>query len=96
MTKRRTIGENPLDAVGQESSLDSLVPASRGVLKDQPGLEKPLPEVGVRLAKLEAEVRALRIDLAQLKAAVAEVQAALAQPPEPWLLRKLKDKLAGK
>jgi hypothetical protein len=96
MTKRRTIGENPLDVVGQENSLDALVPTPQGTPKDRPGVEKTSPELSRRLAKVEAEAKALGIEVAQLKATVSGLQEALAHIQEPWLLRKLKDRLTGK
>ena len=74
MAKRSTIGENPLDAVLQENSLDTVVPDLSVVSKTgrgQPAPEVP-PEVQERLQELETGLKALRPEVARVKAAAGE------------------------
>jgi predicted RNase H-like nuclease (RuvC/YqgF family) len=77
MAKRSTIGENPLDAVIQANSLETVVPdlsvagpGARG--QTAAALAQ---EVRERLQDLEAGLQALRTEAAGLKAAPAEVAA---------------------
>ena len=74
MTKRSTIGNNPLDAINQENPLDTVVPdlamaARTG--RGQPVQGVPL-EVQEHLQELEAGLKALRTEVAGFKAAAAE------------------------
>ncbi|MGO8761675.1 MAG: hypothetical protein ACLP2P_11610 [Desulfobaccales bacterium] len=70
MTKRSTIGTNPLDAVNQENPLDTVVPDLAMVART--GRGQPTPEVQERLQELEAGLKALRSEVAGVKAATAE------------------------
>ena len=72
MAKRSTIGENPLDAMRQESHLDAVLPdlsASRF------GRSQPLPpEAKERLDKLESGLRAATAEAAQLRGWIAPLK----------------------
>ena len=70
MTKRSTIGTNPLDAVNQENPLDTVVPDL--AMAARTGRGQPTPEVQERLQELEAGLKALRTEVAGVKAATAE------------------------
>jgi len=96
MAKRPTIGENPLDAVMEETPLDAMVPlAGPKPDKPQPPPAEPSPEVEKRLAVLEAEIKALKGEISLLKGKIMEMQVRL-PPPEPKWVSRLRDKLAGK
>jgi prefoldin subunit 5 len=70
MTKRSTIGTNPLDAVNRENPLDTVVPDLAMAARTGRGL--PAPEVQERLQALEADLKALRAEAAGLKGAATE------------------------
>jgi hypothetical protein len=74
MAKRSTIGENPLDAVIQENSLDTIVPDLSVVTRTGRGQPAPglPPEVQEHLQELEAGFKAWRTEVAGLKAAAGE------------------------
>ncbi len=93
MAKRPTIGENPLDAVMAETPLDAVVPLAGPQTGKHP--EEPAPEVGKRLAALEAEVKALKGEISLLRAKMMEIQVRM-PPPEPRWVTRLREKLAGK
>ena len=59
MTKRSTIGENPLDFLGSENPLDSVVPG--------PETASRATRVEGRLEQLEAGVKGLQAELAGIK-----------------------------
>ena len=86
MAKRRTIGENPLDAEFTENALETVVPG--------PGGGPPGTAEAPRLADLERELAAARAEIANLRREVAELKARSSN--EPWWLARLKEKLAGK
>jgi hypothetical protein len=87
MKKRRTIGENPLDAEFTENPLDTVVPLAEG--------GRPTPaEPPARQRELEEELAAARAEIAGLKAELAAQQAKSSN--EPWWLGRLKEKLADK
>jgi hypothetical protein len=65
MAKRSTIGQNPLDAVGQGNPLDAVVPDLSGPRFGRPQ-ELP-PEVKERLERLESGLRAAVAEAAQLR-----------------------------
>jgi hypothetical protein len=100
MAKRRTIGENPLDAVISEHPWDAVVsdPLADPKMKGpqlQP--EKQLgAELTPRLAALEAEINAVKGEVAQLRARVTALEAAGQAPSEPWWVTRLREKLGGK
>ena len=96
MAKRPTIGENPLDTVMADTSLEAVVPltASQAGKRRPPAVE-PAPEVEKRLALLEAEVKALKGEVSLLRAKMMEVQTHMPSPEPRWVTR-LRDKLAGK
>jgi len=74
MAKRPTIGRNPLDALLPESHLDAVVP---DLLAGAPAAREPLQREKVedlrdRLASQEAEIQALRDEVAKLQGKPAE------------------------
>ena len=72
MAKRSTIGENPLDAVRQESPLDAVVPDLSG---SRFGRAQELPPpVKERLEKLETGLRAAVAEAAHLRGWVAPLK----------------------
>jgi prophage DNA circulation protein len=71
MTKRSTIGTNPLDAVNQENPLDTVVPDL--AMAARTGRGQPALEVQERLQELEAGLKTLRTEVAGFKADAAEV-----------------------
>lgn len=96
MAKRPTIGENPLDTVVADTSLEAVVPLRAPQAgKPQPPAAEPAPETGKRLALLEAEVKALKGEVSLLRSKMMEVQTRM-PPPEPRWVTRLRDKLAGK
>jgi len=96
MTKRRTIGENPLDVDVSENPLDAVVPGSRAAKpgKSAPGREESTPVRDPRLDRLELTVKTLSGELARLRWELTELRRQL--PKESWWMTRLKDKLAGK
>jgi len=96
MAKRPTIGENPLDTVMADTSLEAVVPLSAPQAgRRLPPAAEPAPEMEKRLQLLEAEVKALKGEMSLLRAKIMEVQTHK-PPPEPRWLTRLRDKLAGK
>jgi hypothetical protein len=75
MTKRPTIGSNPLDALMPESHLDTVVP---DLLASPPKPKTHLPEgekgLQARLAALETENQALREEVEELKKRLAQAE----------------------
>lgn len=76
MTKRSTIGTNPLDAVNQENPLDTVVPDLAMAARTGRGL--PAPEVQERLQALEAGLKGAASEAASMKGAVAGLPADMA------------------
>jgi len=74
MAKRSTIGENPLDAIIQGSSLDTVVPDPSLAVRTGRGqpAPTPAPPVQERLQELEAGLQAVRTEVGGLKAAAGE------------------------
>ena len=68
MAKRSTIGENPLDLLVAENSLDTVVPS--------PAAASRAAKMEERLERLEAGVSGLQAELAGVKALPAEVSRA--------------------
>ncbi len=92
MSKRRTIGENPLDAVVSGNPLDAVVP---GPLTSQAGRSALVePASDERVEQLEAAIRTLRMQMAELRMELAEVKNQMFR--DSYLLAQVKDKLAGK
>lgn len=92
MSKRRTIGENPLDTVVSGNSLDAVVP---GLLSPQVG--RPVPAESAsdeRVEQLESDIKKLRMQVAEVRMEMAEIKNQLFR--DSYLLAQLKDKLAGK
>ena len=92
MSKRRTIGENPLDAVVSESPLDVVVSGRLGPQVDRPVPAEPASDE--RLEQLEADIKKLRVQVAEVRMELAEVKNQLFR--DSYLLAQVKDKLAGK
>lgn len=93
MARRPTIGENPLDAVVAETHLDTVVPP--GGPKTVRQQEEATPEIQKHLALLEAEVKALKAEIALLRGKMMELQVRM-PPPEPRWVARLREKLVGK
>jgi len=92
MSKRRTIGENPLDAVVSGNPLDTVVP---GPLSSRAGRPVPAePPADERLEQLEADIRKLRMQIAEVRMELAEVKNQMFR--DSYLMAQVKDKLAGK
>ncbi len=92
MSKRRTIGDNPLDAVVTGNPLDAVV---YGPLKSQPSRPVPAePASQERLEQLETDIRKLRMQIAEVRMELAEVKNQMFR--DSYLLAQVKDKLAGK
>ncbi len=92
MSKRRTIGDNPLDAVVTGNPLDAVVP---GPLKSQASRPLPAePASDERLEQLENDIRKLRMQLAEVRMELAEVQNQMFR--DSYLIAQVKEKLAGK
>ncbi len=90
MAKRRTIGENPLDAAAPENPLDAVVPDLAA--RERAGTPQPLAEdQSAKIAALEAEIKSLKAEIALLQ---AELQRAKAPSAEPWWMAQLRQKLA--
>lgn len=71
MSKRRTIGENPLDAAVQGNPLDEVIPHLGTAAAGEPApplLAQEVQEARQRLAALEVENQSLKQELAQAKA----------------------------
>jgi septal ring factor EnvC (AmiA/AmiB activator) len=91
MAKRSTIGENPLDAVRQESPLDAVVPDPSAPRFGR--AQELSPEVKERLEKLEAGLRAAVAEAAQLRGWVAPLKEETAKATTQ--AAQLKSELAG-
>ena len=92
MSKRRTIGENPLDTVVSGNSLDAVVP---GPFRPQAGRHVPAePASDERVEQLESDIKKLRMQVAEVRMEMAEIKNQLFR--DSYLLAQLKDKLAGK
>jgi predicted RNase H-like nuclease (RuvC/YqgF family) len=96
MAKRRTIGENPLDAVVQGHPLDAVVPDPQAAtqvgraraeeeLKEQ--VAQLAKETKTALARLEAEISAVKGELAQLRTEVLRLQAKAPPTDLPFWMR---------
>jgi hypothetical protein len=92
MSKRRTIGENPLDAVVSGNPLDAVVP---GPLGAQAGRSAITPAASdERLEQLESDIKKLRMQVAEVRMEMAEVKNQMFR--DSYFLSQLKDKLAAK
>lgn len=91
MSKRRTIGENPLDHVVTGNPLDIVVPGPQGLAAGRP-MAEPVPEA--RLEELESAVKKLRMQVAEIRMELAEVKSQMFR--DAYLLAQVKEKLAGK
>jgi hypothetical protein len=96
MSKRRTIGENPLDAVISGNPLDAVVPGPRGFKAggseagqraDDPGLAQRLEHLEAALGKLKVQMSELRMELAEIKNQMFR---------DSWWIARLKEKLTEK
>jgi hypothetical protein len=92
MSKRSTIGENPLDAVVSGNALDAVVPGPLGAQFGRPAAGDPASEE--RLEQLEADIRKLRMQVAEVRMELAEVKNQLFR--DSYFLAQVKEKLAGK
>lgn len=92
MSKRSTIGANPLDAVVSGNPLDTVVPGALGAPAGRAGGADPA--VAERLEQLEADIRKLRMQVADVRIELAEVKNQLFR--DSYLLAQVKEKLAGK
>lgn len=91
MSRRSTIGENPLDAVVSGNPLDAVVPGPRGAPAGRSAAE---PASDERLEQLEADIKKLRMQIAEVRMELAEVKNQLFR--DSYLMAQLKEKLAGK
>lgn len=92
MSKRRTIGDNPLDAVVTGNPLDAVVP---GPLKSSPGRPAPVePASQERLEQLETDIKKLRMQVAEVRMELAEVKNQMFR--DSYLIAQVKEKLSGK
>jgi hypothetical protein len=100
MAKRRTIGENPLDAVMAEHPLDAVVPdpsAARKAGRAQPLPEKDLAEAEARLTQLESGMSTLKAEMSRLRAELRELKSAVTLPSDlPWWMSRIKKTIVGK
>jgi phage shock protein A len=96
MAKRRTIGENPLDAVVPGTPLDAVVPdplaAPRaGRVRAEEELKEQVAQLAqetkAALARLEAEITAVKGELAQLRAEMLQLQAKAPPTDLPFWMR---------
>ena len=95
MSKRRTIGENPLDLVVSDNHLETMVPASQAFVRDRPAPAAEAPAgAQQRLEELEAAVRQLRRALGEVRIELAEVKSQMFR--DSYWLAQVKEKLAGK
>jgi hypothetical protein len=92
MSKRSTIGENPLDAVVSGNALDTVVPGPLGAPAGRPAMAEPASDE--RLEQLEADIKKLRVQVAEVRMELAEVKNQLFR--DSYLMAQLKDKLGGK
>ncbi|MBW1990744.1 MAG: hypothetical protein JRI59_01170 [Deltaproteobacteria bacterium] len=88
MSKRRTIGENPLDLAVSKSPLDAVVPEAG---RERAGPDTP-EAAAERLEQLEEAVRTLRKQVAEVRMEMADIKNQLFR--ESYFLAQLKDKLA--
>jgi hypothetical protein len=87
MTKRRTIGDNPLDFVGTAGHLETVVPAAPTPREVKPGAPAaPDP----RLDHLEAAIKQLRVALGDLRMEVADLKSQMFR--DAYRVAQLKDK----
>ncbi len=92
MSKRSTIGENPLDVIVSGNPLDTVVPGPLRVPAGRPALAEAASDE--RLEQLEADIRKLRMQVAEVRMELAEVKNQLFR--DSYLLAQVKEKLAGK
>ncbi|MBM4285264.1 MAG: hypothetical protein FJ128_08435 [Deltaproteobacteria bacterium] len=95
MTKRRTIGDNPLDFVAPENHLENIVsplPALRTKRSDLP--EEAAQAFLQRLEELEAAVRQLRVALGEVRMELGELKGQMFR--NSYFLAQLKEKLTAK
>jgi hypothetical protein len=92
MSKRRTIGENPLDAVVSRNPLDAVVPDPLTSKPGRPALEEHASDE--RMEQLEAAIKALRMQVAEVRMEIADLKNQMFR--DSYLLAQVKDKLAGK
>ena len=92
MSKRRTIGENPLDTVVSGNPLDTVVPIPLSPQAGRPVPEEPVSDE--RVEQLEAAIRTLRMQVAEVRMEMAEIKNQMFR--DSYLLAQVKDKLAGK
>jgi hypothetical protein len=92
MSKRRTIGENPLDAVVPGNPLDVVVPSPERQRAGRPAPVESAAEA--RLEELESAIKKLRVQLAEIRMELAEVKNQMFR--DSYLLARVKDKLTGK
>ena len=92
MSKKSTIGENPLDAVVSGNPLDAVVPGPLSSRAGRPALAEPASEE--RLEQLETDIKKLRMQIAEVRMELAEVKNQLFR--DSYLMAQLKDKLGGK
>ncbi len=94
MSKRRTIGENPLDLVVSENHLESMVSAAPPRSRPASSAEEPSPGSVKRLEELETAVRQLRLALGEIRIELAEVKSQMFR--DSYWLAQVKEKLAGR
>jgi hypothetical protein len=96
MSKRRTIGENPLEAVVSGNALDAVVPGPRGFRAggseaaprdDDPALAQRLEQLEAALGKLKVQMSELRMELGEIKTQMFR---------DSWWIARLKEKLKDK
>ncbi len=94
MSKRRTIGENPLDIVATERHLESMV---SGPVASRPAAPGPVAEpspLEARLLELESENRRLKALVGELRLEVGDLKNQVFRTS--WWVSELKQKLGMK
>lgn len=82
-----------MDEVMAETHLDTVVPP--GGSKPEKAKDEAALKIQQHLAALEAEVKALKEEMALLRGEMREMQVQM-PPPEPKWVARLREKLAGK
>ncbi len=93
MSKRRTIGENPLDLVVSESHLETVV-SGPSASRQAAAAPEPAPALEARLAELEAENRRLKTLVGELRLEVGDLKNQVFRTS--WWVSQMKQKLGVK
>ncbi len=95
MSKRRTIGENPLDLVVSENHLDTVVTGPLTVVEGGvPAAKDQLQALEQRLGDLESENKRLKMHLDELRSEMADLKNQAFRTG--WWVSQLKQKLGVK